>query len=80
MMDCDVAEEEERRDSFIYPLVFIFCFEKWTELGGPVWVEEGTQDDGGSGTWEDEASEAVGSSRSPSAVLQRDRRLNLTNT
>lgn len=38
MMVCEVAEEE-RRDSFIYPLVFIFCFEKWAELGGPVWVE-----------------------------------------
>lgn len=35
MMDCEVAEEEQR-ESFIYPLVFIFCFEKWAELGGPV--------------------------------------------
>lgn len=37
-MNCENAEEEQR-DSFIYPLVFIFCFEKWAELGGSVWME-----------------------------------------
>ena len=41
--DCEVVGEGEWRDSFIYPLVFIFCFEKRAELGGPVRVEEGAR-------------------------------------
>lgn len=69
MMDCEVAEEE-RRDSFIYPLVFIFCFEKWAELGAPIWVE-GARRMMGEVDLEDERGQRSSRlSRNPSAVLQ----------
>lgn len=74
---------EERRDSFIYPLVFIFCFEKWAEPGLELLRPGGgaTQDDGEVGPGRQKASKAGGLSRKKSsAVLQETGRLNLTNT
>lgn len=69
MMEFEVAEGE-RREPFIYPLVFIFCFEKWAELGGPRPGGEGTQDDG-EVDLEDEASKAGGLPRNALPCCKR---------
>lgn len=70
MMGCEVAEGE-RRDSFIYPLVFIFCFEKRAELGGARLGGGEARRKMGEVDLEDEASEAAGSLGAPLPYCKR---------